>query len=213
MSDRWPRSFLFFGLWGGFCNGLLCGSLASAEESGGLSSFRLGVLMGYGVSAVSISPKVLNEGPLLLAASLEWSADTTKTLALEHLRTASLSPIISGVGVTSLIGRWYFWNGTPGVLPGGEEIFRTAWYRQAWSPYLGLGVDFSQGTLSRATTVGSTTTTTRLNSSGVGILGKLGLDYTILRRFGMRMETGLGTTLNREVTFFHASLGFYWFLP
>jgi hypothetical protein len=202
MSFRWPLNALVLAL---------LGALTSVAAHA--TDLRLGLIAGYGVAGVTVSSTTLNETPAMFAVDVEYSIDTNKTLAFEHLRTFQVSPLASGIGVTTLVGRYYFLNSVPAILPSGDDIFQTSWYRKAISPYFGFGAGYSLATLTKTITSGVTSTTIVLNSSSPAFVGKLGVDYPFLRGLGTRLEAGLGTSLNSEVTFVQVALGLFWFIP
>jgi hypothetical protein len=189
----------------------LFASAAQARE------YRIGASMGFGGTGIAKVVKVngtsnaieRSEGPGVLSIFAETFYSDKIGLGVEHSRGFRLGPFTSGLTFTGLYGRYYFFGPAPQAI-NSEGTESTILYKR-YAMFLGLSGGVGQGKVSR-----NADQVPNLSGSGVYMGIRLGADYPLGDRWGIRPELIYNTTfMESEVgapslTEFALQAAFYW---
>ena len=179
--------------------------------------WRIGTTLGFGGTGLSKIVKVNNvsrtiersEGPGVFSIFGETFYSDNIGLGIEHSRGFRLGPFTSGLSFTGFYGRYYFFGPAPQAInsDGGESTIQ---YRKI-AMFLGLSGGVGQGKVSR-----NADQVPNLTGSGVYMGIRVGADYPISDRLGLRPELIYNTTFMASevnapsLSEFALQLGLYW---
>ena len=156
------------------------------------SSLRTGGMLGLGDSVVNTSENLVrSESPLSYSFFLEYSFDSRLALAAEHVRSLSLSPSSTGISMTGLHGKYYFYTPHPQNLKpqlGSRSSINLI--QKNISPFVGLGMGFSQSSVLPRTDAESAAV-----SAGMYLKASFGVEYPLWSKWGLRSEVSYGTSI------------------
>lgn len=141
------------------------------------------------------------ESPLGFALAVDYLMSSQLSFGAEHIRSFGQSG--SAVGLTGLSVKWYFWLPHPLPLLEKNEAKVPLLQIEGWIPYVGgmLGVG-------QASVLDST-----INTLGLALGLKGGLEYPIFGNWGLRTEGNLSVTSGTgSIVLVNALAGFYLFL-
>lgn len=166
--------------------------ILSIQSGARASSLRTGGMAGVGDSVVNTDENLVRtEGPISYSFFLEYSFDSRLTLAAEHVRSLDLSPVSTGISMTGLHGKYYFYTPHPQNLKPQLGLRSTVnVIQKSWSPYVGTGIGFSQSSV-----LPRTDEETAAASAGLYIKASFGVEYPLWGKWGLRSELSYGTSV------------------
>lgn len=194
---RKPRNFLF---------AFVFIFLAISESSNAV--IRLGALAGFANASAASSEASLTEGPFGGSAFIDYSIDDRRSIGVEHLRSASLSPISTASSFTGVFFKWYPYTPQPQYAPADKDLTISTITIRDLSPYVSLGLGFSQTNIP-----GKYKGDKPANTVGLYAALKGGFEYPVWRTWGARLEYGSAFSFagTGTVTFPYMMVGFYTF--
>jgi len=167
-------------------------------------SIKVAALAGYGSATAAVKTVTLSESPMSMGIFIDYPIDERRYLGAEHIRSINLSPLSSGVSLTGITGKWYFYRPAPQSFA--DDIgARVTIHEYAISPYGGAAFGFAQSSLF------SQTSGANANTVGAYLGLKAGADFPLFRQFGARTEGGFTYNVVGEgkLQVLHFQLGFY----
>lgn len=192
-----PHNFIFI---------LLLISCGFAKQAFGV--IRLGALAGFARASAASSEASLTEGPFGGSAFIDYSIDDRRSIGVEHLRSASLSPISTAASFTGIFMKWYPYTPQPQYAAADKDLTISTVTIRDLSPYISGGVGFSQTNIP-----GKFKGDKPANTVGLYIALKGGFEYPVWRTWGARLEYGTAFSVGGTgtVSFPYMMLGFYTF--
>jgi hypothetical protein len=169
----------------------LSGALMAFSDGAIAGNLRFGGAGGYGEAAVTSSTDSKVSSPMGFSFSFDYALDSRRVIGAEHIRSLNPSVMDTGVGLTGLFAKWYFWTPMPQDLSLIEKSeFNSGFVQKAISPFVGFGLGMAQGTL-----LSSDTTQPGASAVGAYLSLKLGAEYPVWKQFGSRAEFNYATTI------------------
>lgn len=165
-----------------FIFAIMFGGVAEAAD------FRLDLSSGLGFSLVQSRGEEQSESPGSFGASVEFPYRSRLSIGLEHVRTLALRTASTGVSLSGVSHRWYFWNPAPhGLL--NRNVSGTYILEKTISPFFGQGLGFMQSSLLPGE--GGVIA----NSVGLYVKASGGLDFPLWDNWGISSEMSVSRTI------------------
>lgn len=169
---------------------------------------RFGALAGFANASAANSEASLAEGPFGGSAFIDYSIDDRRSVGVEHLRSASLSPLSTACSFTGLFSKWYPYTPQPQYAAADKDLTISTITIRDLSPYVAVGLGFSQTNIP-----GKYKGDKPANTVGLYAALKGGFEYPVWRNWGARMEYGAAFSFagTGTVSFPYMMVGFYTF--
>lgn len=174
----------------------------------GADTIRVGALAGIAIATAKTTDATLSEGPFGGSAFIDYSLDDRRSIGVEHLRSASLTPVSTAVSFTGIFGKWYPYTPQPQYLPSDRDFKLTTISIRDVSPYIAFTMGFVQASIP-----GEFKGDSPANAVGLFVNPKGGFDYPVWRMLGLRLEGGFPISFGGtgSVTMPYVMAGFYAF--
>jgi hypothetical protein len=129
-----------------------------------------------------------SEGPLIQSYGIEFVTHSKLTFGAEHIRSVNLSPLSSAISFTGLFFRYYL-NASTTPFASVDDIKATEIIIHDFSYFLGSGFGVGQSNmLANAENLSS-------NAAGLYLSPRAGMEFGLTRKFGVRGELLLASSV------------------
>lgn len=167
------------------------------------SSLRVSALGGLGQALLTSKDGLESfESPFGFSINIDYTMNSRFDLGAEHMRTLSVNG--STVGISGFSLKYFFWFPHPqAVDENTESLERPVLKFNAYTPYVGGSFGVAQGGV----------LDTKINSVGLYLNLKGGIDYPVSTSWGLRAEGNIGLSSGTgQLQFINGLIGFYHFL-
>lgn len=182
-------------------------AIFSFADAGEMPSLRVLGAVGFGQAGGQSKGNVRVEGPIAIAAALDYAWNPRLSLGAEHMRSFGAGS--TAVGLTGVSLRWYLYTPQPQMLKNpSDQIEKSYLLQKNYVPYLGTVFGFAQGSFPATATKEEVLVVAPYFSM------KGGIEYPVVGRWGLRGEANYAMTLGGKggAEVINVILGIYYFL-